>query len=307
MTYVLLIILIGIILVLGNLFIVIGKLFDSIHIRDSKALGGKKIIFPEDHPLYSATMTFKKSSHDIWTINKDGLQLKAFYYAQEKSQKTIILTHGFSATHNSLNIFGQLFYKLGFNVLMPDNRAAGISEGKYLSFGFNEQSDLLAWIEQVNKKTPDQRILLFGASMGAATVLQVSDKQLPENVLAIIEDSSYTTTSDIIEFHAQKKVGKLARFVLPLLSFCSKLKLGFFYKEASPIAAIQNSQLPILFIVSGNDAIVPPFMGQKLYDSYQGQKEFYEDSKGIHIRAYNHNPQAYELKINEFLNKYFKA
>ncbi|GKQ42453.1 alpha/beta hydrolase [Companilactobacillus sp. RD055328] len=298
-------VLLAILLIGANLTIVIKKIFEATHIRDSKALGSKEIIFPESHPLYKRTAEFKELPHEIWSMNRDGLELKAFYYEQKKpSDKTIILVHGFGATHNSLNIFGQLFYQLGFNVLMPDNRAAGISEGKYMSFGFHEKTDVLAWIDQLNEKISNQKIVLFGASMGAATILQTLSLQLPNNVVALIEDSSYIGTSEIIEFHANKKVGKIAKLIVPLLSAYSKIKLGFWYSEASPQQAIKNSNLPIMFIAGGKDQTVPPIMSKKLYDSYQGPKDFYENPQGIHIRSYNQDPPAYEFMIKDFLKKY---
>lgn len=295
------------ILVITNGYVAIRKLFDYIHMRGSKALGGEEILLPRDHPLYDAIENFRKQDHEIWKIENDQLQLAAYFYPQEKvCNKTVVLTHGFGVDHNSLNIFGQLFYKLGFNVLMPDNRASGQSDGKYMTFGFFEKNDLNKWIKKLNKTIPDQEVLLFGASMGAATELQAVTIELPDNVVAIIEDSSYTSALEIIKIHAAKKVGQLANFVVPMLSFYAKQRFGFDYKEVSALEALKQTDLPIMFVVGGEDNVVPPYMGQKLYDSYTGSKVLYENPQGIHIRSYNQNPEEYEQKINSFLKDYFK-
>ncbi|MGR3742472.1 alpha/beta hydrolase [Companilactobacillus sp. DQM5] len=300
--------LLAILLVLLNLFVVVKKVFDIIHSRGSNALGGEKIVISKNHPLFKRTLEFSEQNHEIWEINNDNLNLKAFYYPQKESKKTVILTHGFGATHKSLDIFGQLFFKLGYNVLMPDNRAAGDSEGRYLTFGFYEKKDLLCWINELNNKHKDQNILLFGASMGAATVLQLlAEDDLPLNVKAVVEDSSYTDAESIIKFHAIKKIGRTANLLIPLVSLYSKIRLGFFYKEASPINVIKNDKLPILFVIGDKDVTVPSIMGKKLYDSYQGEKDLYENPEGIHIRSYNQNPKEYEEKLINFLNKNFEV
>lgn len=288
------------------LFFLVRYLFQSIHQRDSKALAGTGEKMKQDHPLYNQTEAFKNREHEIWKIKNS--RLKAFYYPQSNDQKkTIILVHGFGVDHNSLNIFGQLFYRLGFNVLMPDNRAAGISKGKYVGFGLLEKKDLLEWINELNRKKSNQNIVLFGASMGAATILQTAGESLPTNVSALIEDSSYTQADEIIMYHAKKKVGGLRHILIPLISLYSKIRLGFFYHAASPQLALKKAYLPILFIVGGKDTTVPSYMGKKLYDSYQGKKMYYKNPEGTHIRSYNQNPEEYEMKISEFLDKYFKV
>lgn len=295
-----------ILLILFLLVVSAVYLFNSIHQRDSKALGGTGEKMKSEHPLYKKTEEFKNKEYEIWKIHDE--RLKAFVYLQKNNQnKTIVLVHGFGVDHNSLNVFGQLFYRLGFNIIMPDNRAAGISSGKYIGFGYLESIDLIDWIKKINEELPQQKIVLFGASMGAATVLQIAKESLPANVVGIIEDSSYTQTDEIIKYHAQKKVRGLKNIIIPIISGISKIKLGFFYYKASPLKAIRQAYLPIMFIVGGKDKIVPAYMGKKLYDNYQGKKMYYENPEGKHIRSYNQNPEEYEKQVKYFLDKYIKV
>ncbi len=95
----------------------------------------------------------KQTPHEwCYTTSFDGLKLAARYY-DNNSTCTILLFHGYrsSAAHD-FSCAVEMYYKMGFNILMPDQRAHGKSEGKYITFGVNESRDVLSWLEFLNKK-----------------------------------------------------------------------------------------------------------------------------------------------------------
>ena len=97
---------------------------------------------------------------------------------------------------------------------MPEHRGCGISDGKFMGYGTHESRDTMLWLDYAEKRFPELSIFLLGVSMGAATVLMMSDK-LPENsVKGIIADCSYTSAWD--EFKYQLKVS----FHLALFLYC---------------------------------------------------------------------------------------
>ena len=60
--------------------------------------------------------------------------------------------------------------------------------------GWLERNDLLNWIDLIVSSDADARILLYGGSMGAATVMMTTgDPRLPRNVVSAIVDSGYTS------------------------------------------------------------------------------------------------------------------
>lgn len=72
--------------------------------------------------------------------------------------------------------FAKQYYKAGFNILMPDLRGHGDSEGQYTTMGYYESVDVIDWIKEIIKKDPDALIVLHGISMGAATVMLTTGK-----------------------------------------------------------------------------------------------------------------------------------
>ncbi|MDF2890613.1 MAG: peptidase [Clostridia bacterium] len=125
----------------------------------------------------------------------DGLKLHGLYLpCPEPSEKTVILIHGYNSWNGSMGGFAQHYLQnLGCNVLLPDLRGHGQSEGSYIGFGWHDRRDILQWINLILKENGcDTEIILHGVSMGGAAVLMTSGEVLPLNVKCIISDCAYS-------------------------------------------------------------------------------------------------------------------
>lgn len=128
--------------------------------------------------------------HETMEIRShDGLSLKGVYYPCEGSDTTVICVHGYTSHAEREWAFPGLFYhSMGFHVLIPYQRAHGLSEGKYLSFGALEHLDMIRWAEKINEMCPNGKIIFHGLSMGGGIVLDLSDKDI-KNVKCLIADA----------------------------------------------------------------------------------------------------------------------
>ena len=84
--------------------------------------------------------------------------------------------------------------------MTPDLRAAGTSDGIYLTMGVLESEDIKVWAEQIVERDPQAKIVLHGVSMGAATVLMASALDI-KNLCAVVEDCGYTSAYEIGRAH----------------------------------------------------------------------------------------------------------
>lgn len=297
MIILLLILLLLVVLILNAFFLFIQK-------RGSKALGAEAPKVKMDEGLVEQTEKYLKKTKQEWQINSKFNHSKLYgWFTDNKSSTTVILVHGFGVDHKSLDVHAQLFDKLGFNTLQIDNQAAGKSEGKYLGFGYIESLDLLEWIKEVNDKHPDSKIILFGASMGAATVMLTTQYQLPKNVKLVIEDSGYTSASNILSYHCQKRYHIKGRYLIKGISLVSKIRAGFSYAQADCTKALAKNTLPILFMHGKNDFTVPFEMREKLLTCGKFPRESYE-SQGVHIRSYYVDSKKYQGAVENFLKLY---
>ena len=62
--------------------------------------------------------------------------------------KWVIILHGYGANGRLMYYVARRFYKKGYNVLLPDLRAHGISGGDYVGMGWHDRLDLIKWITE---------------------------------------------------------------------------------------------------------------------------------------------------------------
>ena len=113
-----------------------------------------------------------------WTqTSQDGLCLRASWIAADQpTTKVAILAHGRSrsGTDDSL---GAPFMTGVTQVLMPDARAHGESDGHTIGYGWTDRHDYQGWINQVIAQNGnDSQIVMLGISMGAATVMATAGR-----------------------------------------------------------------------------------------------------------------------------------
>lgn len=271
----------------------------------------KSGVIAKSNPTYDYDQRFKRQTKQVWQqTTPGGLKLEAWYVANPKpTNKTIVIAHGFAGNKNKMAVYGQMFLDLGYNVLMPDDRAAGKSEGNLIGFGWNDRKDYGRWIKQVVAKNPQVEIAMFGVSMGGATTMMTAGEKLPANVKAFIEDCGYDTVKNEIDFQAQTmyNLPVIPRFPLvDIVSGISKVRAGYFYGEASSVAQLHKNTLPMMFIHGANDTFVPTSMVYKNYAATKGPKELWIVPGAEHARSFEKNPKAYTAKVKAFLDQYFK-
>ena len=95
----------------------------------------------------------------------DGLILwAAVVPADQDTHRWAICVHGYHDTHEAMGAIGLHYHQEGWNVLMPDQRGHGESEGDYVGWGYDERLDLVGWINYILRRDPDAEILLHGVS-----------------------------------------------------------------------------------------------------------------------------------------------
>ena len=244
---------------------------------------------------------------DVVINADDGLKLHGYFIkASQSSNRTVILAHGYTSKAFHMHGFAKFYHEdLGFNVLVPDARAHGKSEGKYIGFGWLDRKDYLKWIDKAIELTGEKSsIVLHGISMGGATVLMTSGENLPAQVKAVVSDCAYTSAFEELSWQLKRLYHLPAFPFLYSTSLFSKLIAGYFFKEASALEQVKKTRLPILFIHGGSDIFVPHKMVNQLYDTAAGERELLIIPDAGHGLASEVDYKTYVTRVAEFLGKY---
>lgn len=244
---------------------------------------------------------------DVTIESADGLHLHGYYLpAAEPTPRTAILAHGYTSEGRQMAGFAKFYHQqLGFNVLLPDARGHGQSEGDYIGFGWPDRLDYLRWIAWVLGRVGDQaEIVLHGISMGGATVLMTAGETLPTQVKAVISDCAYSSVQAQLAYQ-MKRMYRLPSFpVLNATSLITKLRAGYSFGEASTVKQVSKARVPVLFIHGEADTFVPYQMVQQLYDACSAEKELLVVPGAGHGLAYSSDRAGYIQAVAQFIGKH---
>ncbi|OJG73358.1 X-Pro dipeptidyl-peptidase [Enterococcus phoeniculicola] len=242
-----------------------------------------------------------------WTLEStDGLLLSAIYLpAESDTNKTVLMAHGYMGTAETMATFAKMYHDMGYNVLAPDARGHGESQGDYIGFGWPERKDYVQWIDRIiSENGKNEQITLYGISMGGATVMMTSGEKLPENVKAIVEDCGYSSVNGELSYQLKEMFNLPSFPLIPVTSGITKLRAGYFFGEASSIDQLKKNKTPMLFIHGDADTFVPYSMLDEVYNATDVKKEKYIVPGAEHGGAYNKNPEKYKEVVKGFLETY---
>lgn len=261
-------------------------------------------------PLYEQDRWFKEQPKQTWRqTTPNHLKLVANYLpAAKTTNKTVVIAHGFGGNKEKMSAYGTMFHRMGYNVLIPDDRAAGQSQGKYIGYGWLDRKDYLRWLKMVVAKNgSNSQIVMFGVSMGGATTMMVSgEHDVPKQVKAYVEDCGYTTVEAEINYQAKAMYNLPSWPLVPVVSVISQLRAGYNYREASAVKAVAHNRRPMMFIHGAKDKFVPTKMVYTLYHAANEPKQLWVVKGAGHAASFGKNPRVYQARITKFLNQYVK-
>ena len=248
-----------------------------------------------------------ENSEDRWLQSHDGLKLHALYLPQQgEGHKYAVLCHGYGSIPQTMGRFASRFYEMGYSILAPAARTHESSEGRYASMRWLERRDIVAWVDSLVEQDPQAEVVLFGISMGGATVMMTAgEADLSSNVKCVIEDCGYSSVWD--EFAGQlKEMFGLPTFpVLDAASLVTQLRAGYGFQEASAVEQLKKTSLPMLFIHGEEDTFVPYAMLDVVYQACASpEKELLSIPSAEHGEASSVDPERYWSTVEAFLAKH---
>lgn len=243
---------------------------------------------------------YSLNPEDLYINSFDNLKLHAIFI-NNNTNKTIICVHGYKAK-DGLYDFGmsaRFLNSLGYNLLFVDNRAHGLSQGKYIGFGVLDSVDINSWVDYLVANMNQETIILYGMSMGAATVMNAQNNK----VKAIIADCGFASGYDEVVYQI-KKMYHLPPFpIIPISNVLLKLLAHYSLKEKEAYKSIKNYKNNLLIIHGDKDHFVPTRDAYKIFDNATCHKKILIVPGASHAKSYLKDTKLYEQTIKEFLDE----
>ena len=265
-----------------------------------------KIYEPYHEQMIAWTKESRTFPQERFTITSfDGLKLSAKYFEYAPDAPIELMFHGYRGNaERDLSGAVQRCFSLGRSVVIVDQRTSGQSEGNVISFGINERRDCLAWVNfLVEHFGKDVKIILTGISMGASTVMMATALDLPPNVVSALADCGYTSAKEIIQ-KVMREMHLPPNLLYPFVKLGAKLFGHFDLEETSPIEAMKNCHIPIIFIHGETDDFVPCDMSRANYEACVAPKRIFTVADAGHGMSYLLDNDGYFNALKEFSEQY---
>lgn len=246
---------------------------------------------------------YSQNPEEITIESFDGFTLFAYNLPAQDAKGTWFLLHGHqSGPLREFAGLAKFFHELGYNVVLPYQRAHGKSGGNYITFGVKERYDVRDWILKINEIYGDSLPLyLEGISMGCATVLMTLSFDLPANVQAVVADCGFTSPYEIMWKVAKKdKNVPMVRLVLGIGNIMARILADFDFNEYDTFKGLRYNKLPVLFVHGTEDAFVPVEMTIANFQYCTSQKQIFLVEHCPHAIAYLIDEKGYQKEVINF-------
>ena len=165
----------------------------------------KLIFFPEKLPG-DYTFHFDGQFEEKWIQVDDNCKLNALLFKADSSKGIILYLHGNGGSVNSWGDVASFYTELGYDMLIPDYRGYGKSQGK-ISSEKQLLNDIQCVYNSIKQNYPEEKIIILGYSLGTGLATDLASKN---NARKLVLLAPYYNFPDLLK----KKLKLVPAFVL---------------------------------------------------------------------------------------------
>ena len=232
----------------------------------------------------------------------DGAVLSAWLFTPARPNgSAVILLHGVGDARSGSLSATAFLLSAGFTALTPDCRGHGVSGGDVISYGVRESGDVRAWTDWLIDNRPIERLYGWGASMGAAILLE--SLRVEPRFRALVADSPFATFEEVAYDRLSQVSGIWRPAFWPVVNLgllYERARYGLDLRQASPADAVRTTHVPILLIHGTRDTHIPVNHSRELHALNPGATVFWEVQGAEHLESQSAQPQEYARRVTEW-------
>ena len=249
----------------------------------------------------------KKAKREKLTLVADdkSILVARAIRTKKESDKWAVVMHGYNGNMEDVYDIAMRYQENGYNVLTPDLRANGESEGMFPGMGWTDRMDIINWIDVILQENPSAKVVIHGIDVGADAALMLSGESLKSSIKAIIADGAYTNAWDVVKKEYQARHAKLPVFpFMYTMNPVMKVWAGFALKDADAVSQVKRAAVPILLIRGENDTYASEDMTQELNEAIASRHEVLHITGAGHADCRFAEPETYYDKVFDFAGSY---
>ena len=220
---------------------------------------------------------------------------------------TIIVMHGGRSNRADesmglLELCAELA-KRGFDILTIDRRGCGLSASPSFYNRGHLERDFGGAVDYIQNRNGEQeKIFLFGNSIGALAAFVYTYTHGGNSIRGIISDSGFAKRENIAVRVLNKAVIFSGIFAPGALALG---ELVFGLPNLDAVDIVESIRTPILFISGDSDQQIPvEATYQLLEESANPSDEILIVTGAAHSQSYKTNPTEYVNRVTSFINKH---
>ncbi|WP_179020897.1 alpha/beta hydrolase [Winogradskyella forsetii] len=215
---------------------------------------------------------------------RDGAIINGLrFFPKEESKGVVLYLKGNSKSIKGWGKFAVDFTRHGYNVLMVDYRGFGKSTGKRSQKAIKR--DLQLVYDEIKKQTTEDRIILYGRSLGSGFAAKLASMNHPK--LLILDAPYYSLTKVTARYMPFMPLSLLIKYPLPTYKW------------------LKYVQCPIHIIHGTNDKLIPYKSSVKLAQINPSLTKLHTVIQGGHKNL--NNFEAYHNMLDDILNSESKT
>lgn len=230
-------------------------------------------------------------------IGSDAM-LEAWFVPRPQPRGIVALFHSYAASKASLLHPAKAFHDLGYSTLLVDFRGSGGSSGSDTTLGMREADDVTATMRYIEQHWPQQRIILYGVSMGSSAILRAVAHNNVQPAAIILE-----SPFDRLLHTTQHRVAAMGLPTFPtteLLLGWGSVQQGFNAFAHNPVADAPAVHSPALLLYGAHDPRVTEAETRAVFDQLGGPKTLVRIDAG-HELLLLAAPERWQQHVTQFL------